>query len=197
VPGNVPDANYLELNGSDADNSGVLYRLQAGWRNLPRDDKRAVFLLELIVLAISCIGFFSAPDAKAALLTFAIVFGISQSIAAIIVGAVALVRVAIPAKTQQLLEQVGGWVVGVGMLYGVGGYVADWMFPDKPLAIKWRYSLESKVNDPVYLIDKRPHNCEFMSAPIGDKHCHYDREVAIFSNNGHSIVNVTWTKVEE
>jgi hypothetical protein len=71
-----------------------------------------------------------------------------------------------------------GFLLAFAALYFVGGYVADWMFPASGWATKWRYSLDEDLKDADYAIDKQPHDCEFMSAPMGNKHCHYEKLVA-------------------
>ncbi len=87
----------------------------------------------------------------------------------------------------------------IAVLYLVGGYSAVWMFPDKEWSNKWRYSLESDLDDAVILIERLPHNCEFMSAPMGEKHCHYERiarTVRIHQNAGVRLLSLdegkTW-----
>ena len=69
-------------------------------------------------------------------------------------------------------------LIALGLLYQPGGYVADWLFPDSEWATRWRYGLEDDLEGAVYQFDKQPHDCEFMSAPMGSKHCHYERQVA-------------------
>jgi hypothetical protein len=39
------------------------------------------------------------------------------------------------------------------------------------------YSVRYSVSYDQVTQQKKPHNCEFLSAPIGDKNCHYDPEV--------------------
>jgi hypothetical protein len=56
-------------------------------------------------------------------------------------------------------------------------------------------------------MDPEPHDCEFMSAPIGEKHCHCARTVTVseptLPDAGPALqvpgkaVHVTWEKVEE
>lgn len=78
------------------------------------------------------------------------------------------------------------------------------MFPESELATKWRYSLDTDLKDAVYVFDKHPHDCEFLSAPIGSKHCHYDKEVAFIrvrnSQSGGRAVSYddgkTWSPAE-
>jgi hypothetical protein len=53
-----------------------------------------------------------------------------------------------------------------------------------------------------YEILPRPHDCEFMTAPIGSKHCHYEADVRTFANQNRPGANVPyvlvmWKKVED
>jgi hypothetical protein len=42
---------------------------------------------------------------------------------------------------------------------------------------KWRYALTYGVDSEKVSIEKQPHDCAFIAAPLGTKFCHYDREV--------------------
>ena len=42
---------------------------------------------------------------------------------------------------------------------------------------KWRYVLVEQVDSSKVTIDKRPHDCDFFSAPLGNKFCHYEKAV--------------------
>jgi hypothetical protein len=48
---------------------------------------------------------------------------------------------------------------------------------------KWRNAIYFGVSQDQITIDKKLHDCEFLSAPLGSKHCHYDKVVQ----------TVTWT----
>jgi hypothetical protein len=39
------------------------------------------------------------------------------------------------------------------------------------------YALKYKVADSNVAIDKQPHDCEYDTAPLGNKHCHYEAQV--------------------
>lgn len=58
-----------------------------------------------------------------------------------------------------------------------GGYAAVWLWPESVWANGWRYSLEQDLDGANVVADRKPHDCEFLTAPIGDKHCHYDKRV--------------------
>jgi|SRR5215831_5370906 len=110
-------------------------------------------------------------------------------------------------------------VVWLWMLYMAAGYVANWLFPESERATRWRYGLEKGLEDANYDFSKRPHDCEFLTAPLGDKHCHYDRHVQTIriretssgrwgsvdegkswsraESSDKPLVYVSWTRVEE
>jgi hypothetical protein len=65
-------------------------------------------------------------------------------------------------------------VVWIGLLvYLVCAYV-----PGEVWHSKWRYELQYDVESSKIQYDKEPHDCEFLTAPLGNKHCHYERSVA-------------------
>lgn len=187
-----------------------------------------LLLAEAAVFA-SCIAFLvtSSPmgnDWAAVTAVAGVIFVLLQGVVGWIVLVIAASRrrAAIAAPTKSKTANFGQGLLlllALGLLYAAGGYTAEWMFPESDWATKWRYSLDSDLHDAVYLIDKHPHNCEFMSAPMGSKHCHYDKEVAtIRIRNGQSgremsyddgktwssaesgvraTVLVSWRKIEE
>jgi hypothetical protein len=66
---------------------------------------------------------------------------------------------------------------------------------------KWRLGLSYNVSADKIYVDKSPHDCNFFAAPIGEKYCHYDRELMTLrwatSTNGDPIVSYnegkTWS----
>jgi hypothetical protein len=42
---------------------------------------------------------------------------------------------------------------------------------------KWWYATDFSLSADKIVIDKKPHDCEFLTAPLGSKHCHYDKVV--------------------
>jgi hypothetical protein len=74
-----------------------------------------------------------------------------------------------------------GWLivaVAVAVAFALALYLPVWLFPDKEWAIKWRYSLEKDLNNAELSIQQRPHDCEFLTAPMGSKNCYYKMNVA-------------------
>src|SRR5437899_902819 len=88
---------------------------------------------------------------------------------------------------------------------------------------KTRYALQYAVSDNQAFVAKEPRDCDFISAPLGDKNCHYEKAVSaskcgtdnntqkpvISYDDGKTwnwmtegikcspSVAVTWTKVKE
>ena len=85
---------------------------------------------------------------------------------------------------------VAGWVLAVAWPYfSVVDPVRSW------------YALARGVPVAQVAVAKKPHDCEFMTAPIGVKHCHYDATVVVVkgtdSSNGKRYLFVTYERVEE
>ena len=64
----------------------------------------------------------------------------------------------------------------------------------------WAYGIQYSTQSQYVVIDSKPHDCDFFKAPIGNKYCHFDREVAALKDNQHPnqpLVYVSWNKVSE
>jgi hypothetical protein len=49
-------------------------------------------------------------------------------------------------------------------------------------------------------MDPKPHGCDFDDAPLGNKHCHYEKQVdaaRACSECPVTAVYVSWRKIEE
>ena len=104
-----------------------------------------------------------------------------------------------------------------GLFFAVIGDILMYIAPSSP----YGYAAKYNVNDSYVVMNRKPHDCEWVSAPLGDKHCHYKVEVSSVRtgtskdgttplvsydegktwsfNTDHvkpSVV-VSWTKVEE
>ena len=66
---------------------------------------------------------------------------------------------------------------------------------------KWRYALQYDVPSDKVMVDKKPHDCDFLAAPLGTKYCEYERSVLgvrwATSTGGTSIISYddgkTWS----
>jgi len=71
-----------------------------------------------------------------------------------------------------------------------------WFLPDDwPI----KYAAEYIISTDQVMIERKPHNCDWDSAPLGNKHCHYKSIVTLYDSVGVVIrndnVNVTPTKI--
>ena len=106
------------------------------------------------------------------------------------------------------------------LLFGFYEYCGDvlmYIAPSTTYGYAWKYD----VADSMVIIEMRPHDCEWKTAPLGDKNCHYEAQVRIIltaaardgitplvsydegktwqANTSHEepAVFVSWTKVNE
>jgi len=92
------------------------------------------------------------------------------------------------------LQQLGVIVIGVFL----------WSLPGMVWHSKWRYAGAYGVTLDKVHIDKHPHDCAFLAAPLGEKYCHYERTVSTVrwatSTTGQPIVSYddgkTWSVFE-
>ena len=100
-----------------------------------------------------------------------------------------------------LLEQVFGGFLRVILTWGVIGIVGllvigvayRWLMPEKE-----RLAEKYHVQQRAVFIDQKPHGCDFGDAPLGNKHCHFERQEAVTKDEQGKVtaVYVTWEKVE-
>jgi hypothetical protein len=64
-------------------------------------------------------------------------------------------------------------LVAVIALYSFAGDTLMYIAPSTTYGYAWKYD----VADSRVVIDKQPHNCEWETAPLGAKHCHYEAQV--------------------
>ena len=69
-------------------------------------------------------------------------------------------------------------VIGCFFLCAFGREIPNLIFPQSKWTYAFRYETESKY----VIIDKKPHDCEWGAAPIGRKHCHYEKVVTVTSD---------------
>jgi hypothetical protein len=76
-----------------------------------------------------------------------------------------------------------GCLAGLVIVAAIGFGVYYFLFmPDKDY-------LASKYNVPVDRVaaPPKPHGCDFDDAPLGNKHCHYEKHVYVFDRNNQVI----------
>jgi hypothetical protein len=90
----------------------------------------------------------------------------------------------------------------VALWTGIVGVILAALWPYMSLdPVKSWYALTHEVPVERVAVDKKPHDCEFNTAPIGSKNCHYDARVAVAngadSSNAEKSMLVTYEKVED
>jgi hypothetical protein len=72
---------------------------------------------------------------------------------------------------------------------------AMWLFPES----KTGYTMKYDLTDEKVIIDRKPHDCEWETAPLGAKHCHYDKAVQTETDQHRKVtaVYVSWQKVQD
>ena len=98
-------------------------------------------------------------------------------------------------KAKSDLKMVGRWVLALFLIVSVATYLVKF-------GISYRgwiaFSNSIAIED--VLMEPKPHDCEWGSAPLGSKHCHYDSHVSEVdgkvSDSKIKIV-VAWEKVSE
>jgi hypothetical protein len=76
-----------------------------------------------------------------------------------------------------------GCLLGFGVVAAIAYGVYYFFFmPDKD-------RLSGKYNVPIERVDAppKPHGCDFDDAPLGNKHCHYDKHVYVYDKTGQVI----------
>ena len=81
--------------------------------------------------------------------------------------------------------------VGVISALAICLLIAQWMLPDD-----WRlkYAIEYSVDSERVTVEHKPHDCDWSSAPLGNKHCHYKAMITI-RNSEKQIVGGTSVKL--
>jgi|SRR5581483_2153945 len=204
-------------------------RLKERWNRLSVGERAALILSQAVVAGLVAAVFisfslsFDSSEWQAALVIGALIVAPLEGCIVLAVATIAALRRSgiskpQPTKPGEFKTNLKAGIIlwlSLGVIYFVGGYIADFTFPESEWAIKWRYGLETGLDGAVYYVEKQPHNCDFMTAPLGSKHCHYARVVAtVRVNDGrvsyddgktwktaeHDIrrtVYVTWNKVED
>ena len=91
----------------------------------------------------------------------------------------------------------------LGLLWIPTFYISAWLWPDANWVNYVQYSSESDLKNATVSIAPRPHDCDFFAAPMGSKHCHYNKHlravrVRTLSSGGFVSTDEgrTWTKAK-
>jgi hypothetical protein len=97
-------------------------------------------------------------------------------------------------KANDIAFQIARWGILGFMGIAVLLLLASWLRPEKDqLAERYHVAPEN------VFIEPKPHGCDFDDAPLGNKHCHFERqESTVKSNSGEiTAVYVTWHKAND
>jgi hypothetical protein len=92
-----------------------------------------------------------------------------------------------------------GFLMAVLAFFCVCGGLLFWFFFPATAEIQY-YAIRYDVSSEGVHYLPKPHDCDFDKAPLGNKECHYDREVSVEENPSHTQVTglyVGWKKVQE
>lgn len=109
---------------------------------------------------------------------------------------------------------VGACFVWIAVMF----FLAPWFFPSQQWAYRFHNEVTPESLFPLreYSIVEQPHDCEFLTAPLGSKHCHYEPVIFLESGVPHAPLSrlnratllelfdgpesrrtVTWNRVED
>ncbi len=100
-------------------------------------------------------------------------------------------------KTVVELQQIFQMIVGLAIVLVIMYLFFSWLTPiQDDLADKY------KVSKTDVTVEPKPHGCDFEDAPLGNKHCHYEKVVDTDKacpapDCRITKVYVSWRKVEE
>ena len=114
-----------------------------------------------------------------------------------IVGALQEVEYAVN-RVEGAVKEKWSTLQGIGVII-VLAFVWSWI--DDGWHAKWRYAMAYNLSSDKVEIADKPHDCAFLAAPLGEKYCHYERDVSTIrwatSTQGLPIVSYdegkTWS----
>ena len=106
-------------------------------------------------------------------------------------------------RTAVRIRLAGKWLLYiVGIIFFVSVLLppiveegAMWLFPES----KFGYTMEYNLPDDKVIIERKPYDCEWGTAPLGAKHCHYEKAVQTETDQQGKVtaVYVSWQKVQD
>lgn len=178
-----------------------------GWRTEPLVSK----IVAVVLVALGAYGLYDVAWGGT---------GVGWFLVALVAGLVLILFVLVPllyvivAAGRWVLRAIGvaSWwrrvrkdVLAVGQFVfwvGVAGLVlaGAWPYLSINPARSW-YAFTRKVPVDRVAVKKTPHDCEFSTAPIGSKHCHYDAKVFVLDGadtpDGKKSIVVSYERVDD
>jgi hypothetical protein len=144
-------------------------------------------ILVALLLCSSALAFLlGSKDTSALLLTlFGVLFGLVVlfAIGAVLVASVRWVLsklgvVSLWRRSRKQLAAAAKVVLWISVIV----WILSGLWPYLSLdPVKSWYALNSLVPVARVEVEKRPHDCEFLTAPLGEKHCHYNAKAFVLS----------------
>jgi len=74
-----------------------------------------------------------------------------------------------------------------------------WRLITLPFHSKAAYSVYYNIPTTSITIDEKPHDCSFLTAPVGEKWCHHDRDVEVYrdANGTVTAISISLNKIDE
>ncbi len=89
------------------------------------------------------------------------------------------------------LDKIGNWLWSVSIIVGV--YSAFFWMVDEARYGRLRYAIQYGVGYSHVKESNKPHNCDWLTAPIGNKNCHYDPQVVIIRTGKNTSGERIWS----
>lgn len=67
----------------------------------------------------------------------------------------------------------------IGLLILIGLIALVWWLRTSGWHSEFRYVVQYQTSFDMVEVDKKPHDCDFLSAPLGRKHCRYKARVSV------------------
>jgi hypothetical protein len=176
------------------------------WKEVPLGVKLVAVSVAMALVAVICVWLAGETDLVVLLLSIlvapyivlALLFAFAQVVAA---------------SARWLLRRIGlleGWravrdhvlAVGKSLLWTgliISALVAFWPFLSPSPSKTW-YALRHNVPVKQIEIEKAPHDCAFLTSPLGAKQCHYEAKVTIMNHASAArgtLLVVTYERVED
>jgi hypothetical protein len=108
-------------------------------------------------------------------------------------------------KKSSVMDIIGDAIVGYIKIAFIGGgcilalYGVFYFFESDADRLSNEYGVPAEK----VLVEPKPHGCDFTDAPLGEKHCHFEKDVNVMRECGDPqqckalSVAVAWRKVSE
>jgi hypothetical protein len=85
-------------------------------------------------------------------------------------------------------------VWGAAIMFLIGAGSLGILYEYSPQ--QW-YAMQNNIPVDRVSVQPKPHDCEFIKAPLGDKNCHFDRVVTRLQDKDGPYLIVSWSRVND